>query len=249
MSDQAKQDQSAPHAPTGQACAADLSELLGYINTAWDDQRRMLSRQLHDSMGSSLTALTMHLSLLIKHLPPDKAVQDRAANMKQLLMNVIENNRQMQVKLWNDKLEFLGVTVALKELASQVGEENGLTGRCSRPEDELACPRAAGVVLLRTAEEGLRNVLAHAKASEVDIVLDDNEDEVMLTVKDNGTGPVAAASASSPEANAPFATHGLRVLRERAAYLGGQLSLAAGHDGGAILTVILPKKPATTCNA
>jgi signal transduction histidine kinase len=241
MSDQAKQDQFTPNTITGQERAADLSELLGYTNTAWDDQRRALSRQLHDSMGSSLTALTMHLSLLTKHLPQDQAVLDRAANMKQLLMNVIENNRHMQVKLWNDKLEFLGVTVALKELTSQFGEDNGIKARCSLPEDELNCPRAVGVVLLRTAEEGLRNVLAHAGATEVDVVLDDNEDEVTLTVKDNGAGPAGKADS---EENA-FSKHGLRVLRERAAYLGGQLVLAEGHDGGAVLTVTLPKKAAT----
>jgi signal transduction histidine kinase len=239
MSDQAKQDQSIPTTATGQERAADLSELLGYTNTAWDEQRRGLSRQLHDSMGSSLTALTMHLSLLTKHLPPDQAVQDRAANMKQLLLNVIENNRTMQVKLWNDKLEFLGVTVALKELTSQFGEDNGLAARCSLPDDELSCPRAVGVVLLRTAEEGLRNILAHAKASEVDVVLDDNEDEVSLTVKDNGIGPAGTGGDDSP-----LGRHGLRILRERAAYLGGQLHFAAGHERGAVLTVTLPKTPA-----
>jgi signal transduction histidine kinase len=105
--------------------SADLSELLGHVHTCWDNERRSLSRQLHDSLGSSLTALTMHLGLLMQKLPPDPALQDRAGHMKKLLGQIVETNRQMQLKLWNDKLEFLGVRVALDELVTQFGEQRG----------------------------------------------------------------------------------------------------------------------------
>ena len=94
--------QTDPNKETAQADAeraADLSELLGHVNTSWDNERRALSRQLHDSLGSSLTALTMHLSLLTQKMPQEAALLDRAATMKQLLLNVIETNRQMQMKL------------------------------------------------------------------------------------------------------------------------------------------------------
>ena len=148
-------DQSKQAAHPDAARAADLSELLGHINTSWDNQRRALSRQLHDSLGSSLTALTMHLSLLTQKMPQEAVLLDRAATMKQLLLNVIETNRQMQIKLWNDKLEFLGVNVALGEVAAQFAEQHKITVRCSLPEDEMARPRDAGVALLRTLEEAL----------------------------------------------------------------------------------------------
>jgi signal transduction histidine kinase len=211
--------------------AADLSELLGHVNASWDEQRRSLSRQLHDSLGSSLTALTMHLSLLAQKLPQEKPLLDRAAQMKQLLMNVIETNRQMQLKLWNDKLEFLGVTVALSEAATQFSEEHGVPVRCSLPEDELVCPRPYGVALLRTLEEALSNIAAHAKASEIDIIVDDNEEALMLTVKDNGVGVQDSG----------LQTHGLRSVRERVAYLGGTLEMTANPQGGTILTATLPR--------
>jgi signal transduction histidine kinase len=218
--------------------SADLSDLLGHLHTCWDNERRSLSRQLHDSLGSSLTALTMHLGLLMQKMPQEPALQDRAAHMKKLLMQIVETNRQMQLKLWNDKLEFLGVRVALGELVAQFGEQHQLVARCSLPEDELQCPRSHGIVLLHTLEEALRNIAAHAQASEVDVIVDDNEDEVMMTVKDNGvglTGPVAAALG---QVSGKF---GLRMARERAAYLGGTLTLSAGAERGVTLTMILPK--------
>jgi signal transduction histidine kinase len=220
--------------------AADLSELLGHVNACWDNERRSLSRQLHDSMGSSLTALTMHLGLLTQKLPPDPALQDRAAQMKKLLHNIIETNRQMQHKLWNDKLEFLGVRVALGELVAQFGAQNGVAARCSLPDEEPRIPRSHNVVLLRALEEGLHNILAHAQATEVDVIVDDNDDEIMLTVRDNGVGlgPDGAAIGSAA------GKHGLRVLRERAVYLGGSLTLSSGTARGATLTVVLPKPAA-----
>ncbi len=220
--------------------SADLSELLGHVHTCWDNERRSLSRQLHDSLGSSLTALTMHLGLLMQKLPPDPALQDRAGHMKKLLGQIVETNRQMQLKLWNDKLEFLGVRVALDELVAQFGEQRGITARCSLPEEELDCPRSHGIVLLHTLEEALRNIVAHAQATEVDVIVDDNEDEVMLTVKDNGvglSGPLPTPAMRDQTAG----KFGLRMARERAAYLGGTLTLSAGAEGGVTLTMVLPK--------
>ena len=235
MSAQTDQSKEAGHPDTVRA--ADLSELLGHTNTSWDNQRRALSRQLHDSLGSSLTALTMHLSLLTQKMPQDAVLLDRAATMKQLLLNIIETNRQMQIKLWNDKLEFLGVNVALSELAAQFAEQHKITVRCSLPEDELVCPRDAGVALLRTLEESLSNIAAHAQATEVDIIVDDNDEELMITIKDNGVG----LPASLPD---DLGKHGLRAVRERVGYLGGTLALANHPLGGAAVTVVRPRAAA-----
>jgi len=217
---------------------ADLAEMLGYLHASWDEERRLLARQLHDSLGSSMTALTMHLALLSQHIPAEnKSMRDRSAQMKTLLTNIIETNRKMQLDLWNDKLEFLGLRAALAELVQEWGAANGITARASLPDEDGAYTRTQGVVLLRCAEEGLRNALAHAQASEVDVILDDDGEQAMLTVRDNGKGlsepdqPLASASC-----------HGLRLLRERARFLGGDLQLMAGEGNGALLRVTLPMK-------
>lgn len=219
--------------------AADLAELLGHQSTCWDEERRLLARKLHDNLGSSMTALTMHLALLAQQMPADKALQDRAAQMKQLLTNIINTNRDMQLALWNDKLEFLGIKAALHELVSEFNAAHDITARVSLPDDDPSYTREQGVALLRCVEEGLRNVAAHARATEVDVILDDNDEEVMLTVRDNGVGPGA------PDRAALASCHGLRLLRERAAWLGGALRLSGADSRGAVLTVILPKQAAT----
>jgi signal transduction histidine kinase len=221
------------------ARVAELSELLGHLANCWDDERRLLARQLHDNLGSSMTALTMHLGLLAQQLPAEGKARDRAAQMKQLLTTIIETNRKMQLALWNDKLEFLGVKAALSELAEQFSQEAGISARASLPDEDVQYTREQGVLLLRCAEEGLRNVHAHAGASEAEVILDDDGEQAMLTVRDNGKGLVAGTQAvPSP--------HGLRLLRERARLLGGSVTLADRPEGGVALTLMLPRltKPA-----
>jgi signal transduction histidine kinase len=219
------------------ARVAELSELLGHLASCWDEERRQLARQLHDNLGSSMTALTMHLGLLTQQLPAEGKARDRAAQMKQLLNTIIDANREMQLSLWNDKLEFLGVKAALSELAAQWTGQYGIPARASLPDEDPQCSREQGVLLLRCADEGLRNVLAHAQASEAEVILDDDGDQAMLTVRDNGIGPPANALGSQ-------SCHGLRLLRERARLLGGKLVLRARPEGGAALTLTLPRQPA-----
>lgn len=227
------QDSDLPHSSDQAARIAELTELLGHLTACWDEERRQLARRLHDSLGSSMTALTMHLGLLSAQLK-EQPQRDRAAQMKQLLNNIIETNRKMQLTLWNDKLEFLGPKAAIAELVVEWGQEHGIRARASLPDDDPEYSRAQGVALLRAAEEGLRNVAAHAKATEVDVILDDDGDQAMLTVRDNGIGPEQRGAGS-------LSCHGLRLLRERAQLLGGTLTLRPGLEGGTALTMILPK--------
>jgi signal transduction histidine kinase len=214
---------------------AQLTELLGHLTACWDDEKRQLARQLHDSLGSSMTALTMHLALLTQQLPAEnKALRDRSAQIKQLLTNIIETNRQMQLALWNDKLEFLGVKAALNELVSEFGRTHEIRVGASLPDEDPDYSRPQAVTLLRCVEEGLRNVVEHAKATAVEVILDDDGEQVMLTVRDNGAG-VDGADLDS------MRCHGLRLLRERARALGGTLTLCPGAQGGAAMTVTFPR--------
>lgn len=216
---------------------AELRELLGHLTTCWDDERRQLARTLHDSLGSSMTALTMHLALLTQQMPAEPVLQNRTASMKMLLLNIINTNRDMQVAIWNDKLEFLGVKAALSELVADFGAEHHIDARISLPDEDATYGREQGVVLLRALEEGLRNVLKHAAASEVGVILDDNDEEIMLTVRDNGVGAGEFDQRATD-------CHGLRLLGERAHYLGGTMTLSPAPGGGSALTIILPRQPA-----
>lgn len=210
--------------------------MLAHVTADQDDEKRALARQLHDSMGSSLTALTMHLGLLAQQMPLEPALQQRTAQIRQLLLKLVENNRDMQTVLWNDKLEFLGAKVALTDLAHQFEQQHQTTVRCSLPDDDLECAPGHALLLLRALEEGLSNIAAHARANSVDLIVDDDEDALTLTLKDDGIG-------MQDGVRADLNLHGLRLLRERLRHLGGTLTLTQNLERGARLTVTLPKTP------
>lgn len=213
----------------------DLGELLGHMANCWDEERRSLARTLHDNLGSSLTALTLHLSLLQQKLPQDQALQNRAGQMRQLLAQVINANREMQLNLWNDKLEFLGIKAAINDVVERIAAEHGsLSVRANLPEEEVECTRQQSIALLRSAEEGLHNVVRHAMAHHAEVILDDTGDALVLTVRDDGIGNAAIDQDSR-------SCHGLRMLRERVRFLDGTVSVANGPERGTILTVTIPR--------
>jgi signal transduction histidine kinase len=86
-------------------------------------------------------------------------------------------------------------------------------------------------------QEMLNNVTKHAKASRVDVILDIDEEQVALTVRDNGVG-------IAPERRDNNKTYGLRGLRERATFFGGHVDIRPAPGTGSLITIRLPLRPA-----
>jgi signal transduction histidine kinase len=202
--------------------------------TAHEAEKRSLVHELHGDLGSSLTALNMHLVLLAQKLPPDPAIAARIEKMKALVLAISESNRRIQLGLRPDKLEVFGLKVALQEAAEDLQQRHGLVCRIDLPDEDIAYSAETDMGIFRMVEAALENVVRHAGASQVQIVLDDDEDAILLTVRDNGRG-------IEPAQLEGVQTHGLRVLRERAGFLGGTVRIARGRDGGTVLSITLPK--------
>ncbi len=117
----------------------------------------------------------------------------------------------------------------------------GISCSTSLPDEDVAYTPQIEISLFRMVQEALNNIAKHAKASHVDVVLDDNEDCIMLTIRDNGVG-------MSAEKAGQTATHGLRGMRERAGYLGGDVQIHSMPGTGTKIVVILPK-PVGDCPA
>jgi signal transduction histidine kinase len=212
----------------------DLRELLGHRDAVNEAEKRALARELHDNLGSSLTAFNMHLSLLQHELAAEVNLQKRLEQMKTLLLSITDSTRRLQGSLRPEKLDVFGLKVALTEYALEFARRTGVACRTSLPDDELDFPESYKIALFRIVEEALANVQRHAQASEVDVILDDSEDGVLLTVRDNGAG-------IAHDAQDDLATHGLRAMRERAGYLGGTLRVGPGRNGaGTAISVELP---------
>lgn len=216
------------------ARTAEVSELLGHLESTREEEKRAIARELHDDLGSAFTALNMHLAILFEKISCDPEITERVMQVKALLSSVIDATRRIQIGLRPDKLDIFGIKIAISEQALEFEKYTGVTCKASLPDEELEYTPQQEIALFRIVQEALNNIAKHAKAAHVDVILDDTDDKIVLTVRDDGVGISSIRSRR-------ITTHGLRGMRERAAYLGGEVRIASGNGKGTCITVTLPK--------
>jgi PAS domain S-box-containing protein len=213
---------------------AEVSELIGHLEATREEEKRAIARELHDDLGSALTALNMHLAIIFQQISTDPNLTERTVQVKALLNSVTATTRRIQSGLRPDKLDIFGIKTAIIELALDFENYTGVACRASLPDEDLAYTPQIEITIFRMVQEALNNIAKHAKATKVDVILDDNEDYVMLTIRDNGVGIPAGRITGNT-------THGLRGMRERASYLRGKIDIASESGKGTKITVKLPK--------
>lgn len=218
------------------ARTVEVSELIGHLETTREEEKRSIARELHDDLGSALTALNMHLSLLFQQMPNEPKFAERAAKIKTLLTSITGATRRIQIGLRPDKLDVFGIKVAITEQAAEFEKYSSVRCEASVPDDALHYAPRVDIALFRMVQEALNNIAKHAQATHVDVVLDDTDDEIMLSVRDNGIGIPAGRSGTL--------THGLRGMRERAGYLGGSVRINSAAGKGTVIVITIPKTEA-----
>ncbi|RQO34046.1 PAS domain S-box protein [Herminiimonas sp. KBW02] len=215
------------------ARTAEVSELIGHLETTREEEKHAIARELHDDLGSALTALNMHLSLLFQQIPVEPKFTERSLKIKALLSSITDATRRIQNGLRPDKLDVFGIKIAIAEQAAEFEKYTGVTCNASLPDDRLIYAPRVDIALFRMVQESLNNIAKHAQATHVDVVLDDADDEIMLTIRDNGVG--------IPIAQSGVITHGLRGMRERAGYLGGSVRVSSSAGSGTTIAISIPK--------
>lgn len=208
---------------------ARLAELTAHIETVKEQERTRIAREIHDDLGGNLTAIKMALAMLAKRLPPDSALQEKAAYVDALVDRTIDAVHRISLDLRPSILDF-GLVAALewqvREFTDQTGIACGLD--CADKDIEVAPDRASA--LFRIVQEALTNIAKHAGASRVDVHLSRTRSTLHLKITDNGHG-IGQADRSKPQ------SFGLRGMAERAAALGGTLSLGHAPGGGTVVAI------------
>ncbi|WP_229506855.1 sensor histidine kinase [Pseudoduganella rivuli] len=208
---------------------ARLAELTAHIETVKEQERTRIAREIHDDLGGNLTAIKMALAMLAKRLPPDPALQEKTAYVDALVDRTIDAVHRISLDLRPSILDF-GLVAALewqvREFADQTGIDCVFT--CADKDIDVAPDRASA--LFRILQEALTNIAKHAHASHVDVQLSRTRSYLHLKITDNGLG-IRQADRSKPQ------SFGLRGMAERAAALGGTLSLTHAHGGGTVVAI------------
>ncbi|MAT96259.1 MAG: hypothetical protein CL608_03875 [Anaerolineaceae bacterium] len=212
-----------------------LRGYLSAVTTGQEEERRRLARELHDDTIQSLIALNQQIQLA-QLSAQDETNKDRLTMMQQMAEQTVADLRRLTRDLRPIYLEDLGLIPALEMLGRDMRQATGLSIVFDKRGKERRLPPNVELALYRIAQEGLSNVVRHAKANQANVSLQFTEQEVALTVKDDGVGFVVP---ESPAEMAPAGHFGLLGVQERAESIGARLEIESAPGQGTRLQVFL----------
>lgn len=210
-------------------------ELQGRLVTAQEEERRRISRELHDEVGQQITALMLALNAL-ELAEPGPQIPEKLRELRAMAEQVGREIHQLASELRPIALDELGLSRALSGYLDAWSERSGIpTDFVAAGIDEPRLANALETTLYRVVQEAMNNVLKHAAAKNVSVSVERRADTVLAIVEDDGTG------FDPDSALARDASHlGIAGMRERAGILGGELTIESSAGGGTTLRIQLP---------
>jgi PAS domain S-box-containing protein len=211
-----------------------LRQLTAHIESVREDERRWVAREVHDEIGQFLTALKMDIAWIRKRLRIDQAVlKVKSEEMGSLVDSAVQSVKKISAHMRPVPLEDLGFEAALDWLVEDFEKRTEI--KCGRTlricTADLDAERSTA--LFRILQETLNNVARHSKATEVTLELVERSGQAVLSVRDNGVG-------IDPSRIAGTRSFGLVGMRERARYLGGNISVGPAPEGGTLVVATIP---------
>lgn len=221
-----------------QARSVDLARLSARMVEQHEEERRRLSRELHDETAQVFSAVKMELGVLRDGIDPGQA--ERLDHALALIDTGIRSIRSVTNDLRPSLLDDLGLLPALRSLVTDFGSRSGIRVDLAAPPTLPPLSKEAELALFRALQEALSNVRRHAEASTVHVVISVSPDGVRLEVRDDGRGP-PEGSLEHLELQGHM---GLAGMRERISALGGRVRFGGRPGSGASLEVLVPAEPA-----
>lgn len=195
-----------------------------------EQERERIARDLHDHLGSLLTALKLHFHRILRSSPGDIPTQD-AGILRQLLDEAHSETRRLAYDMMPATLLQLGLQKTLEELCHRTTKATGIAAyfNSTGPLPELS--KEKEILIYRICQEALQNVKKHANASEVSIQLTPAETSILLSIEDNGLG------FNKDDTQLGM---GLQSINWRTKQLGGSLYLDSKPEWGTVIQIDIP---------
>lgn len=214
---------------------AALRHLSSRILSLQDDERRRIARELHDSLGQYLVGLKLNIDVL-RRSPEQPELWAQAT---EILEQCVSEVRTLSCLLHPPMIDELGLASSAHWFVDGLSQRTGIRVSLDAPRSMSRLPTVIELVLFRCMQEALTNVHRHSGASEAEVLIRREPEQMVLEVRDNGRG-------ISPDLLARFAQTGagmgvgLSGMRERVRELGGEMKLEAHSDAGTRLRIAVP---------
>src|SRR5213082_464452 len=203
-----------------------------------EEERKRISRELHDELGQALAAINTHLALVQRECVGDQDAELRTgiADVEKVLVGAIERMHGFARALRSAALDDLGLLPALRSYLKDYAERTGLLVRFERSAKDAPLNAEQKTTVFRIAQESLANVAKHAQATEVVVTLGFAEDKMQLRIKDNGKGFAVKQQRTAVEKN----RLGLLGMQERARLVNGRCLFQSAPGCGTTVMAEIP---------
>ena len=211
-----------------------LRALTAHLLSVRDSERLAIARELHDEFGQALTSLHLGLAWLARNVAPgQKPLLTKIRSLSEATTDLIRSVRDITVELRPGALDELGLAKTLKSSAREFESSAGIPCRFRTNAAGVRFNRPAAVAVFRIVQAALTNVARHARASSVLVALRTGRHDLIVTVKDDGTGITRRLVESQ-------CSLGITGMRERTLALGGTLTLTGSRREGTLLKAQIP---------
>jgi signal transduction histidine kinase len=224
-----------------------------YLMAGQEDERKRLSRELHDGLGQMLTALKLQIEGLeagLKRASADSetaglaAYSKNIANLKKLVTQTIQETRTISNNLMPRVLSDFGIVPAIKMLAeNDRSDKLDVTFESNLAAGDARLDKNIEIMLYRITQEAVSNAVRHASPSHIHIELIEREKYIHLIVTDNGRGFDPASQRKAvprPARNGRAPSQGLHNMQERANLLDGKLRIDSVPGKGTRIQISIP---------
>jgi signal transduction histidine kinase/ligand-binding sensor domain-containing protein len=204
-----------------------------------ESERKRIAADLHDSIGQRLIVVNNLALLLLRSNDPNKSNQKEAQTLKEISTEAslaIEEARGISYNLRPIQLDRLGLNKAIEGLIRTISHASGIRFSTELDNVDDLFSEALRINFYRIVQESLNNIMKHAKATQVSILLRRTEALLTLTIEDNGAG-IRSVSRPAPTGQNGF---GLTGMAERARLLGGTFQIRPGPERGTLIAVEIP---------
>jgi signal transduction histidine kinase len=214
-----------------QSSREQLRALSARLRSLREEERAHLAREIHDHLGQLLTALSLDLRMIERRAAnvSDPVLRDsltgKAKSAQLLADETITSVQKIASELRPAILDRLGLEAAIEAEAQLFHERTGVECHCTVPEIPIAANQEEATAIFRIFQEILTNVGRHAHAKNLTVNLSQQDEILQLEVEDDGIG-------IKPEEIANPASLGILGMQERAAILGGDITLGVGAQSG-----------------
>jgi PAS domain S-box-containing protein len=213
---------------------AELQKLAAAADTAREQDKTRIARELHDELGQALTMLQMDVAWCKGKLPPgEDGLSQRLDKMAGLLTGTVASTRRIATDLRPLVLDDLGLVPAVESLAESFSQRTGIPCELAVSNPQMPLPGTHSTAVFRAVQEALTNVAKHANASRVEIAIDQYPTEVIVNIRDDGQG-------FSPQRARKHGSFGLMGVRERALIFGGDATITSAPGKGTNIELRLP---------